>query len=81
MPNLVDCLGEMSRKAAEQYWLLSSTLLQDILHPSNKSLNVLLQTANKLGLSNNKKIFFATFQDAVNIQTKLSEVVTKLTNY
>jgi hypothetical protein len=33
-----------------------STLLQDSLHPSHHLLNVLLQTANKLGLSNKKKI-------------------------
>jgi hypothetical protein len=32
-----------------------STLLQDILHPSHHLLNVLLQIANKLGLSNKKK--------------------------
>jgi hypothetical protein len=34
-----------------------STLLQDILHPSHRLLNVLLQIANKLGLSNNNKNF------------------------
>jgi hypothetical protein len=32
-----------------------SALLQDILHPSHHLLNVLLQIANKLGLSNKKK--------------------------
>jgi hypothetical protein len=32
--------------------VLLSTLLQDILHPSHHLLNVLLQIANKLGLSN-----------------------------
>jgi hypothetical protein len=36
--------------------VLLSTLLQDILHPSHHLLNVLLQTENKLGLSNKKKI-------------------------
>jgi hypothetical protein len=37
-----------------------STLLQDILHPSHHLLNVLLQIANKLGLSNKKK-FISNF--------------------
>jgi hypothetical protein len=36
--------------------MLLSTLLQDILHPSHHLLNVLLQIANKLGLSNKKKV-------------------------
>jgi hypothetical protein len=36
--------------------MLLSTLLQDILHPSHHLLNVLLQIANKLGLSNKKSI-------------------------
>jgi hypothetical protein len=35
--------------------VLLSTLLQDILHPSHHLLNVLLEIANKLGLSNKKK--------------------------
>jgi hypothetical protein len=35
--------------------VLLSTLLQDILRPSHHLLNVLLQIAKKLGLSNNKK--------------------------
>jgi hypothetical protein len=35
--------------------VLLSTLLQDILHPSHHLLNVLIQIANKLGLSNKKK--------------------------
>jgi hypothetical protein len=35
--------------------VLLSTLLQDILQPSHHLLNVLLQIANKLGLSNKKK--------------------------
>jgi hypothetical protein len=34
--------------------VLLSTLLQDILHPSHHLLNVLLQIANKLGLSKKK---------------------------
>jgi hypothetical protein len=34
--------------------VLLSTLLQDIIHPSHHLLNVLLQIANKLGLSNKK---------------------------
>jgi hypothetical protein len=37
--------------------VLLCTLLQDILHPSHHLLNVLLQIANKLGLSNQKKHF------------------------
>jgi hypothetical protein len=36
--------------------VLLSTLLQDILHPSRHLLNVLLQIANKFGLSNKKYI-------------------------
>jgi hypothetical protein len=36
--------------------VLLSTLLQAILHPSHHLLNVLLQIANKLGLSNKSKI-------------------------
>jgi hypothetical protein len=36
--------------------MLLSTLLQDILHPSHHLLNVLIQIANKLGLSNKKTI-------------------------
>jgi hypothetical protein len=36
--------------------VLPSTLLQDILHPPHHLLNVLLQIANKLGLSNKKKL-------------------------
>jgi hypothetical protein len=36
--------------------VLLSTLLQDILHPSHNLLNVLLHIANKLGLSNKKKV-------------------------
>jgi hypothetical protein len=35
--------------------VLLSTLLQDILHPSHHLLNVLLQSANKMDLSNKKK--------------------------
>jgi hypothetical protein len=35
--------------------VLLSTLLHAILHPSHHLLNVLLQIANKLGLSNKKK--------------------------
>jgi hypothetical protein len=38
--------------------MLQSTLPQDILHPSHHLLNVLLQIANKLGLSNKKNHFF-----------------------
>jgi hypothetical protein len=37
-------------------FVMLSTLLQDILHPSHHLLNVLLQIANKLGLSNKTKI-------------------------
>jgi hypothetical protein len=40
--------------------VLLSTLLQDILHPSHHLLNVLLQIANKLGLSNQKKNYGVT---------------------
>jgi hypothetical protein len=40
--------------------VLLSTLLQDILHPSHHLLNVLLQIAYKLGLSNKKKKNFFT---------------------
>jgi hypothetical protein len=36
--------------------VLQSSLLQDILHPSHYLLNVLLQTANKLGISNKKNV-------------------------
>jgi hypothetical protein len=36
--------------------VLLSTLLQDILHPSHHLLNVLLQIANKLDLSNKKNL-------------------------
>jgi hypothetical protein len=37
--------------------VLLSTLLHAILHPSHHLLNVLLQIANKLGLSNKIKLF------------------------
>jgi hypothetical protein len=37
--------------------VLLSTLLHAILHPSHHLLNVLLQIANKLGLSNKKKVY------------------------
>jgi hypothetical protein len=40
--------------AVNIYRRILSTLLQDILHPSHHLLNVLLQVANKLGLSNKK---------------------------
>jgi hypothetical protein len=36
--------------------VLLSTLLDAILHPSHHLLNVLLKIANKLGLSNKRKI-------------------------
>jgi hypothetical protein len=36
--------------------VLLGTLLQDILHPSHHLLNVLLQIANKLGLSKKKRL-------------------------
>jgi hypothetical protein len=42
--------------------VLLSTLLQDILHFSHQLLNVLLQLANKLGLSNRKKKKFRNVQ-------------------
>jgi hypothetical protein len=40
--------------------LLLSTLLQDILHLSHHLLNVLLQIANKLGLSNKQEKLIST---------------------
>jgi predicted house-cleaning noncanonical NTP pyrophosphatase (MazG superfamily) len=36
------------------HFVVLSTLLQDILHPSHHLLNVFLQIANKLGLSKKK---------------------------
>jgi hypothetical protein len=36
--------------------VLLSTLLKDILHTSHHLLNILLQIANKLGLSNKRKV-------------------------
>jgi hypothetical protein len=38
--------------------VLLSTLLHAIIHPSHHLLNVLLQTANKLGLPNKKNIHY-----------------------
>jgi hypothetical protein len=50
--------------------VLLSTLLQDILHPSHHLLNVLLQTANKLGLSLKKKLFRLSQKIKVKIKTE-----------
>jgi hypothetical protein len=44
------------RTESRFHFVVLSTLLQDILHHSHHLLNVLLQIANKLGLSNKKKI-------------------------
>jgi hypothetical protein len=38
------------RTESRFHFVVLSTLLQDILHPSHRLLNVLLQIANKLGL-------------------------------
>jgi hypothetical protein len=46
---------EVRTESRFHFVVLLSTLLQDILHPSNHLLNVLLQIANKLGLSYKKK--------------------------
>jgi hypothetical protein len=43
------------RTESRFYFVVLSTLLQDILHPSHHLLNVLLEIANKLGLSNKQK--------------------------
>jgi hypothetical protein len=43
--------------------VLLSTLLQDTFHPSHHLLNVLLQIANKLGLSNKKKNVYFFYSD------------------
>jgi hypothetical protein len=39
-------------------FVVLSTFLHAILHPSHHLLNVLLQIANKLGLSNKKKTYY-----------------------
>jgi hypothetical protein len=49
--------------------VLLSTLLHAILHPSHHLLNVLLQIANKLGLSNTKKYIVVTLCDSCEVRT------------
>jgi hypothetical protein len=49
------------RTESRFHFVVLSTLLQDILHPSHHFLNVLLQTANKLGLSSKKKYYYFFF--------------------
>jgi hypothetical protein len=50
--------------------VLPSTLLQDILNSSHHLLNVLLQIANKLGLSNKKKSHVRLTTSYVTMVTK-----------
>jgi hypothetical protein len=46
---------EVQTESRFHFVVLLSTLLHAILHPSHHLLNVLLQIANKLGLSKKKK--------------------------
>jgi hypothetical protein len=48
---------EVRTESRFHFVVLLSTLLHAILHPSDNLLNVLLQIANKLGLSKKKNIY------------------------
>jgi hypothetical protein len=59
------------------HFVVVSTLLQDILHPSHRLLNVLLQIANKFGLCTNYSWSFlingSTCYDSIKKLTDVSE--------
>jgi hypothetical protein len=63
--------------------VLLSTLLQDIHHPSHHLLNVLLQTTNKLGLSNKKKTYLFTINTqlrCITEETKQIKIIAHKSN-
>jgi hypothetical protein len=62
---------EVRTESRFHFVVLLSTLLHAILHPSHHLLNVLLQIANKLGLSNKKKIYIVvTLCDSCEVRTE-----------